>query len=99
MQNSSLLTGHAIKAGGVVQLVGEGEQLAEELVGSLGERHAAGGRLARQQAVLPRVLARLVVSWGEFLYQGSFDGTQVAPCGQKKGCIISSHKSDSSCLI
>ena len=51
------LTGDTIRAQVGVQLVGEGEQLAEGLVESLCEGHAARRRLAGQQAVLPRGLA------------------------------------------
>ena len=63
----------------------EGEQLAEGLVWPLGEGHAARRRLAGQQAVLPRGLARLTTLWGEFLYQGIYDASQEAPSDRKMG--------------
>ena len=80
----SPLTGDAIRAQVGVQLVGEGEQLAEGLVGTLGEGHAALRRLAGQQAALPRGLARLTL-WGEFLYQVKvrYDTSKDAPSDPK----------------
>ena len=82
-QPSPLLTGDAIRAQVGVQLVGEGEELAEGLVEPLGEGHAARRRLAGKEAVLPRGLARLTTLWGEFLYQGIYDALQEVPSDPK----------------
>ena len=62
--SSETLTRDTIQARGAVQLVDEREDLAEGLIGPLREAHAAGGRLASQQALLPRIICRLL---GEFL--------------------------------